>query len=56
MDGGRAVDVAERGAEEEVRGRFPGEGLQRLVLLQYGGGPETGSGELRAGRHFDQAG
>ena len=55
MDGGRALDVAERETEEEVRGRFPGGGLQRLALLQYGDGPETGSGGLRAYRHFDQA-
>ncbi len=56
MDGGRALDIAERETEEEVRGRSPGGGLLQLVLLQYGDGPESGSGELRACRHFDQAG
>jgi hypothetical protein len=55
MDGGRALDVAEREMEEKVRGRFPGGGLQRLMLLQDGGDPETGPGELRACRHFDKA-
>ena len=40
----------------EVRERFPGGGVQRFVLLQYGDDPETGPGGLRACRHFDQAG
>ena len=31
-------------------------GAQQVVLPQDGDGPETGSGELRACRHFDQAG
>jgi len=55
MDGGRALDGAGRETEEEVRERFPGGGLQRLVLLRYGDGPETGPGGLRACRHFDKA-
>ena len=56
MDRGRALDGAERETEEEVRERFPGGGVQRLVLLQYGDDPETEPGGLRACRHFDQAG
>ena len=56
MDGGRALDSAERETEEEVRERFPGGGLQRLVLLQYGDDPETEPDGLRACRHFDKAG
>ena len=56
MDGGRALDSAERETEEEMRERFPGGGLQRLVLLQYGDDPETEPGGLRACRHFDKAG
>lgn len=55
MDGGRALDGAERETEEEVRERFPGGGLQRLVLLQYGDDSETEPGELRVCRHFDKA-
>ena len=55
MDGGRALDSAER-ETEEMRERFPGGGLQRLVLLQDGDDPETEPGGLRACRHFDKAG
>ena len=56
MDGGRAVDDADRETEEEVRERFPGGELRRLVLLLHGDDPGTGPGELRAWRHFDKAG
>lgn len=55
MDGGRVLDGAERETEEEVRERFPGGGLQRLMLLQDGDDPEPEPGELRACRHFDKA-
>ena len=44
MDGGDALDNAERETEEEVRGRFPGGGVQRLVLLRYGDDPGSQAG------------
>ena len=55
MGGGCALDGAERETEEEVRGRLPGGGVQRLVLLLYGDDPETGPGGLRACRHLNKA-
>jgi hypothetical protein len=41
-----ALDRIERKIEEEVRARFPGDVVQRVVLLQYGDDPVIEPGEL----------
>jgi hypothetical protein len=53
------IDSIEREIEHEVRKRFPGDAVQRAVLLHYGDDPEIEPGELwvrvflRAGRPED---
>jgi len=42
--------------EEEVTERFPGRGVQRLVLLRYGDDPEIEPGDPQARRRPDRAG
>ena len=50
------LDVIEREIDDEVRARFPGGAVRRVVLLQYGDDPEIEPGDLWVRVLLDAAG
>ena len=50
------LDAIEREIEDEVRARFPGDAVRRVVLLQYGDDPEIEPGDLWVRVLLDAAG